>query len=89
MAHCNTLKCVRAENHIAELGIQLMVLKGKMRKKNIKIQELEVENKKLRTTIKQLEIVLGKLSRLGNEPLLGNSDGNVMAQEALKQLEVV
>lgn len=48
MAHCNTLKCVRAENHIAELGIQLMVLKGKLRKKNIRIQELEVLNKELR-----------------------------------------
>ena len=28
-------------------------------------------------------IVLNKLARLGNEPMLGNSDGNVIAQKAL------
>ncbi len=33
---------------------------------------------------KQLREVLEKLARLGNEPHLGNSDGNRMAQQALK-----
>ena len=28
---------------------------------------------------------LDKLARLGNEPFLGNSDGNIIAQEALKE----
>ena len=62
MRHCNTLKCVRAENHIAELGIQVMAFKGKLRKKNIKIQELEVLNKKLRKPVTTREIV-GALAR--------------------------
>ena len=29
---------------------------------------------------------LGKLSRLGNEPHIGNSDGNIMAQKTLSEL---
>jgi len=60
--HTCTLKCVRAENHIAELGIQVMAFKGKLRKKNIKIQELEVINKKLRMPVTTHEIV-GALAR--------------------------
>lgn len=32
---------------------------------------------------------LEKLARLGNEPRYGNSDGNTIAQEALKKLEPV
>lgn len=30
------------------------------------------------------EVALDRLARLGNEPMLGNSDGNKIAQQALK-----
>ena len=29
--------------------------------------------------------LLPKLARLGNEPYLGNSEGNIIAQQALKE----
>ncbi len=35
------------------------------------------------STIKRYEEALEKLARLGNEPLLGNSDGNMIARKAL------
>ena len=41
------------------------------------IDRLEAENKRLRDALE-------KLSRLGNEPHLGNSEGNKIAQAALK-----
>jgi len=34
--------------------------------------------------IKRYKTALEKLARLGNEPHLGNSDGNIIAQKALK-----
>ena len=37
----------------------------------------------LEATIERYETALNKLSRLGNEPQLGNSDGNRIAQDAL------
>ena len=40
--------------------------------------------KQLKTEIEKYEIALNKLARLGNEPELGNSDGNIIAQQALK-----
>lgn len=42
-----------------------------------KIEQLQAENERFRKTLE-------KLARLGNEPHLGNSDGNVIAQQALK-----
>ena len=35
--------------------------------------------------LKEMAEALEKLSRLGNEPYLGNSIGNLIAQEALKK----
>lgn len=43
-----------------------------------RIKELAAENKRLREALE-------KLARLGNEPMLGNSVGNIIAQEALKE----
>ena len=40
--------------------------------------KLAAENKRLREALE-------KLARLGNEPMLGNSVGNIIAQEALKE----
>ena len=45
-------------------------------RKQLKAAEGEVE---------RLKAVLDKLARLGNEPELGNSKGNVIAQQALKE----
>ena len=41
----------------------------------------------LRTENEQLKEALEKLARLGNEPHLGNSEGNVIAQQALKDCD--
>jgi len=50
------------------------------------ILECKCENiiSQLRAENKKYKIALDKLSRLGNEPELGNSDGNIIAQQALK-----
>lgn len=37
-------------------------------------------------TLGRIKRKLERLSILGNEPLLGNSDGNILAQEALAEL---
>ena len=39
---------------------------------------------KLRAEIEAKDAALEKLARLGNEPYLGNSEGNIIAQQALK-----
>jgi hypothetical protein len=36
--------------------------------------------------LEKVRVALDKLARLGNEPHLGNSVGNVLAQEALSLL---
>ena len=38
------------------------------------------------TELKDVKSLLEKLARLGNEPHLGNSDGNIIAQRALASL---
>ena len=40
---------------------------------------------KLRAEIEAKDAALEKLARLGNEPYLGNSEGNIIAQQALKE----
>ena len=49
--------------------------------------DLLAENKKLEEDNKRLRKALEKLSKLGNEPYLGNSIGNKIAQQALKPIK--
>jgi len=39
----------------------------------------------LKAELKAKDAALEKLARLGNEPYLGNSEGNIIAQQALKE----
>ena len=48
-----------------------------------RMEQLWAENRNLRTMNAKLAEALEKLARLGNEPYLGNSDGNRIAQAAL------
>ena len=52
-----------------------------------KADKVQAENDAcvLRGEVERLRRVLDKLARLGNEPELGNSKGNVIAQQALKE----
>lgn len=44
---------------------------------------LRDSHEELRTRLAAMEAALDRLARLGNEPMLGNSVGNVIAQQAL------
>jgi len=48
------------------------------------INEQRDEITRLKDQLKAKNDALDKLARLGNEPFLGNSDGNIIAQKALK-----
>ena len=49
------------------------------------VDALTAERGKLEAENQRLREALEKLARLGNEPMLGNSVGNIIAQEALKE----
>jgi len=59
----------RRESRLSDAGLNMA---------EDRIKELAAENKRLREALE-------KLARLGNEPMLGNSVGNIIAQEALKE----
>ena len=50
--------------------------------------ETDLKSQGFEARIEVLEDVLDKLARLGNEPHYGNSDGNVIAQKAIAELEL-
>jgi hypothetical protein len=50
--HDCTIRCVKAENLITELGTQLIALKAKLRKKNILIGNYEMEIAQLKKRYK-------------------------------------
>lgn len=50
------------------------------------IEAKDAEIAKLQAVVDVATTALEKLSRLGNEPHLGNSDGNVIAHIALKEI---
>jgi len=85
--HDCAAKCVRAENLITEIGTQLVALKAKLRKKNVLIGEYEKTIATQKRDLRHCRETLDKLSRLGNEPLHGNSDGNIIAHKCLSELE--
>jgi len=47
----------------------------------------EAEVERLKTENAKLRAALNKLARLGNEPNYGNSDGNMIARQALAELD--
>ena len=47
--------------------------------------ELINENEELHKALKAKDEALDKLARLGAEPFFGNSEGNIIAQQALKE----
>jgi hypothetical protein len=46
---------------------------------------VEKATAELRAEVERLRAVLKKLARLGNEPYYGNSEGNMIARNALKE----
>ena len=52
-------------------------------------EQLRIERDQLHRAAQQVAQALDILARLGNQPLLGNSNGNLIAQEALAVLEKV
>ena len=56
---------------------------GKCRECGIREEDVCLRCEELTAESKVMREALEKLARLGNEPHLGNSDGNVIAQRAL------
>lgn len=54
---------------------------------NAKIYTLIQQNEGLKYKNEVMQTALDRLSRLGNEPHLGNSVGNCIAQEAIAQIK--
>jgi hypothetical protein len=52
---------------------------------NAMVTKLRAEIDSLKAELKAKDAALEKLARLGNEPYLGNSEGNIIAQQALKE----
>jgi hypothetical protein len=50
-----------------------------------RIAILELTNNDLRAEVERLRAALDRLARLGNEPDYGNSVGNEIARDALKE----
>jgi len=72
---CNRINSLTAENAKQKEVIDYAAAQDKQSTKGI--LELEAE-------LKAKTAALEKLAKLGNEPYLGNSEGNVIAQQALK-----
>ncbi len=77
---CDELICQHAADKLTQL-----------RKENEELKEQlsEPPSDSLKEFLKPVVEALEKLSRLGNEPHLGNSNGNVIAQEAIAHLKEV
>ena len=55
---------------------------------NMALTNIIVVIKILQDANRRYRLALEKLSKLGNEPFLGNSDGNIIAQRALKDKDI-
>ncbi len=80
---------VRLKTANATLQQQVDELKGRLTRSEMECASLITHRNQLKQANKerdQLKQALEKLSKLGSEPFLGNSEGNVIAQEALKHL---
>lgn len=72
---------------VGPTGVVYLRLDGSLclwSKVQAEIARFTAENKAQGEELERYKAALEKLARLGNEPMLGNSDGNKIAQEALK-----
>lgn len=69
-----------AEAEVERLRLMVKSITGGLDEAVETVNFLEAENAKLRAA-------LNKLARLGNEPNYGNSDGNMIARQALAELD--
>jgi hypothetical protein len=75
-----------AYNKVRELEAELEFMSTIQEANDVEITALMEDNVKLERQLTELREALERLARLGNGDKYGNSEGNVIAQDALKAL---